>query len=303
MEKIDFSISLTKEQKAVKDEIYQEIINHKYVKSFIQKNHVDNKYIYEHCGKIKDWVAVRDSCNRCVGLEFCSMSIKGHYLNLCIKDGFLINEMVKCHYLLDRDKRLLHLKNYLINDLKEEFLLVDLDELDTTHESAEYIKTMKFVFEFLSNPNKGLYLYGQPGVGKTYLMAGIANDLAKHNRKIAFVNVPKYISELKMLFKDAEAFDRKVKSLKSIDILVLDDIGGESVTAWSRDEILLPLLDERMEKGKITLFTSNYSMKELEERLTITNNTLQEPMAAKRLLDRIKALSCELFVKGSSRRS
>ena len=105
-----------------------------------------------------------------------------------------------------------------------------------------------------------------------------------------------------MLFQDNEAFERKVRGLKQIDILVLDDIGGESVTGWSRDEILLPLLDERMEKGKVTLFTSNYSWKELKARLTVTSNALQEPMAAKRLLDRIEALSCEVFIKGSSRR-
>lgn len=302
MEKIKFEISLSDEQKAYKDKLFKEMMKNKHVIAFMKEYNVDKAYIYDHCGKISDWVKQCEICDRCVGLDFCKMSMKGHFRDLLIDDGLLIEEMHRCQYQKNQDALYAHQEQYKIFDAKSHYLLIDMEEFDPAKETNTYMKAVDKAVDFLENPQKGLYLYGQPGVGKTYLMAGITNRLAKKGRKIAFVNVPKYLSELKMLFKDAEAFDRKVRSLKRIDILVLDDIGGESVTAWSRDEILLPLLDERMEKGKITLFTSNYSMKELEERLTITNNTLQEPMAAKRLLDRIKALSCELFVKGSSRR-
>lgn len=302
MEKIDFTFSLSDEQIKLKEKLFAEIIKNKHVISFMNINNVDEKYIFDHCGKISDWVNQCETCDHCVGLNFCSKSIVGHYLDLYVDDKYLMEQMRKCRYQVKKDSLIAHRKFYKEFDAKEEYLTIDVAQIDPDNETDDYKKAMQKALKFVNSPEKGLFLYGQPGVGKTYLMAAITNELTKKGRFVSFVNVPKYLSELKMLFKDGEAFDRKIRSMKQVDILVLDDIGGESVTAWSRDEILLPLLDERMEKGKITLFTSNYSMSELLDRLTVTNNTMREPMAAKRLLDRIKALSTEVFIKGSSRR-
>lgn len=47
---------------------------------------------------------------------------------------------------------------------------------------------------------------------------------------------------------------RVMNHLRYSDVLVLDDIGAESITQWTRDEILLPILDERMNKGMKSLF-------------------------------------------------
>ena len=87
------------------------------------------------------------------------------------------------------------------------------------------------------------------------------------------------------------------------EIAVFDDIGGESVTPWSRDDVLLPLLDERMNAHRPSLlFTSNYTMGELEARDALGNGKNAEPVAALRLLERVKALSGEKILKGRSRR-
>ena len=105
-----------------------------------------------------------------------------------------------------------------------------------------------------------------------------------------------------MMFQDPAAMEERIRMIQHVDVLVLDDIGGESVTSWSRDDILLPLLDARMENKKRTIFTSNYSLEELKDKLAMAGSKKQEPMAAQRLLERICALSCEIFVKGCSRR-
>ena len=43
--------------------------------------------------------------------------------------------------------------------------------------------------------------------------------------------------------------EARLRSIRNAEVVVFDDIGGESVTAWSRDDILLPLMDARMENG------------------------------------------------------
>lgn len=49
-----------------------------------------------------------------------------------------------------------------------------------------------------------------------------------------------------------------------LDLLLLDDIGAETVTNWSRDEILGTILQYRMENNLSTFITSNLNISELE---------------------------------------
>ena len=74
------------------------------------------------------------------------------------------------------------------------------------------------------------------------------------------------------------------------------------MTAWSRDEILLPIMNERMEKHKLTYFTSNYTLAQLEEHFTTDSRGNSDPIKANRLIERIKALTFEKNVKGCNRR-
>ena len=86
-----------------------------------------------------------------------------------------------------------------------------------------------------------------------------------------------------------------------LNVLVLDDIGAESITQWTRDEILLPVLDERMNKGMKTYFTSNYSMEELEQQYRLVNKP-NNTIASLRILERIRTLSKPVELSGKSRR-
>ena len=116
----------------------------------------------------------------------------------------------------------------------------------------------------------------------------MCNQLAKQGKSICFVNVPKLVGDLKQMFQDNSAMEQYLRRIIRCDVLVLDDIGSESVTAWSRDEIILMILDQRMEQHKLTCFTSNYSMKELYDKYTYANGKYTEKVAADRILERIK---------------
>ena len=257
----------------------------------------------EHSGKFSDWVKVKEKCEHCEGLMFCRQPQKGAYLDLYV-DGFLQNRLTHCAYVIQREEQFAHKKYYRQADMNEEMLSVNIARLDLKKESADYKSVVMSITQNLMDEtnDKGVYLWGKPGVGKTYLAAGMTNFYTRRNVPCAFVHVPKLISDLKLMFQDPEGMERKLNMLKRIDVLVLDDIGGESITSWSRDDILLTILEARMQAKKKTIFTSNYSMKDLKERLRVTTNKSSEPIAAERLMERIKALSDEIFVKGETRR-
>lgn len=303
MEKMTFAYTLSEEQKEKKRANVELLLKHEFVKAWRKVYGVDESFIYDHSGKFMDWIEIKEKCTNCHGLDVCRQYNQGEVLELTY-DGILTNRIVFCPYKIKQMQDKLHRKQYQEMDILEEYLLVDIVNLDMSKEHKEYKVAYAKVVKLIKNktPEKGLYLWGKPGAGKTYLAAGICNYYAKQKKRIAFVNVPKLISDLKMMFQDASSMEQRLRRIKYADVVVLDDIGGESVTSWSRDDILLPLLDARMEKKRLTLFTSNYTLEELEERLSMTANKRSEPVAAMRLLERIQALSCEIYIKGETRR-
>lgn len=304
MDKMDIQFPLSEEQKRYKEHLYESLIKEKHVIEWLQKYNLSQTFVYEHTGKFSDWLSDVKKCDACRGLAYCAQQIKGQYMDLYM-DQFLALGIHRCDYYKQEESKLSHGAYYLETKLSKEQLLIDLSKLDCSKESDAYAKTVLRIMDLIENehPQKGLYLWGKPGVGKSFLMIGITNVYTKRRIRCAFVNVPTWISELKRMFHDHDAMEKVLRTLRNVDVLALDDIGGESISVWSRDDVLLPLLDYRMEHKKLTFFTSNYAMKELKERYRVTANNQSEPMAAERLLERIKTLADAEFVKGESRRN
>lgn len=148
---------------------------------------------------------------------------------------------------------------------------------------------------------KGLYLYGKFGVGKSYLLGAIANELAKKQIGSMIVYVPELLREMKSSIADS-TLNEKIEVLKKEPILMLDDIGAEAVSSWTRDEVLGPILQFRMLEKLPTFFTSNFDFQGLEHHLTYSQRGEEEKMKARRIMERIRSLSEPVLVDGPNRR-
>ena len=89
--------------------------------------------------------------------------------------------------------------------------------------------------------------------------------------------------------------------LKKCDLLLIDDIGAESVTSWSRDEILSTILQYRMDEKLPTFFTSNLTIDELEAHLSETKESIDK-VKARRIIERIKQLTDDIEIISVNRR-
>lgn len=303
MEKVSFAFALSEEQQRKKKETVKQLMENPHVQAWLKSHQLDEAFLWEHSGRFLDWCKVKEKCEGCAGLDFCRQPQPGMIMDLYL-DGMLSNQLRYCDYYRAKQQRFAHRKYYKEMDMLEHYLLVDITALDLRQESLEYKSAIAQVVRILKNGihGKGAYLWGKPGAGKSYLAAGMCNYFAKQKQSVAFVNVPKLMADLKMMFQEPDAMEERLRRIRGAQVLVLDDIGGESVTAWSRDDILLPLLDARMEKQRLTIFTSNYTMEELLARISVTANRVAEPMAAQRVLERVRTLSCEIFIKGETRR-
>lgn len=147
-------------------------------------------------------------------------------------------------------------------------------------------------------PAKGLYLAGDFGVGKTYLLAGLANALAKAHKHVVFLHVPTFIAGLSKHFDDNSLQD-EIMHIAQSDVVIFDDIGAETLSPWSRDDVLGVILQHRMDNNLPTFFSSNMSMKELTDHFAQTKNAVED-VKAKRLMQRVKFLSQEVVVGGKN---
>lgn len=302
MKKLAFHYELSEEQKKQKDFLVTTLLKDPYIIKFMETFNVDEHFIYDHSGKLDDYCSILNKCQNCKGIKFCPQPVKGYFLNFTV-DDILVQTLKPCAFTLVEQEMYSHMKYYTYFDLSKSYGTIDLNEIKLLDESIDYANAFKKAVMVLKGESeKGLYLCGKPGVGKTYLACGISNGFAKNKTKVGFLNLPNWIAELKRNMQDNASFDRMIKITQNALVLVVDDIGGESVTAWSRDDILLPLLEARMKEGKLTIFTSNYRLNELKERYALNYQKGSEPIAAERIIERIRTLSEEIFVKGDSRR-
>lgn len=148
----------------------------------------------------------------------------------------------------------------------------------------------------------GLYLTGSFGVGKTYLLGAIANELAKKNCATTMVHFPSFAVEMRNSIHDNNTGE-KIAAIKKAPVLMLDDIGADAMSTWVRDDILGVILEYRMQEELPTFFSSNFSMDQLEkEHLAVNTQGVAEPVKAARIMERIRFLSREVPMIGNNLR-
>ena len=237
-------------------------------------------------------------------LDYCTQGMKGKVLKLNIDDfGYLNDCYVSCRFKKSMEQQMAHQSKFRLSHMSEADYLIDLndDSFQKAIQDSDYAQVYNGVVGSIAL-NKGVYLYGNPGVGKSYLLKGVSNYYAKNGKSVSFVQVPLLIQELKQFMTDNEYRQNLLGHLRFSDVLILDDIGAESITQWTRDEILLPVLDQRMNNNLKTYFTSNYSLEELEQQYRACSK-MNGNVASLRILERIRTLSNPISLMGKSRRS
>lgn len=268
--------------------------------SLINKLGLSEDVAKKYTSKLQITVNNLKNCRKCKALEECRNEVNGCVLYPTLENNILRFDYFACKYQKAYLEEQKHKPiNYCEPDIIANARMKDIDKTD-----KKRAHVIKWVADFYNKYKtdkhiKGIYLHGSFGSGKSYILAALCNELAKNGAKVVMGYYPELLLDLKSSFNDD--FDQKMHQIRTCDVLLLDDIGAETVTNWSRDEILGTILQYRMDAKLPTFFTSNLNIEELKSNLSNTKDHI-DYVKSQRIIERILQLTDDFELVSKDRR-
>jgi DNA replication protein DnaC len=122
--------------------------------------------------------------------------------------------------------------------------------------------------QFAAEPMDWLVFTGAYGCGKTHLAASIANSRNDEGHPVLFVVVPDLLDHLRAAFNPQSpvSYDKRFDEVRTAPLLVLDDLGTESATAWAREK-LYQIINHRYAARLPTVITTAWAIEELDPKV------------------------------------
>ena len=125
--------------------------------------------------------------------------------------------------------------------------------------------SQNFCENILNKNEKNLLFVGDTGLGKTFLSNCIAGKAIKNGYTAIYQTAPilmDMITEYKTSFDKDAVTKEKYSQIFDVDLLVIDDLGTETMTDFKFTE-LLNIINTRIIKGKKMVISTNLSLQKL----------------------------------------
>jgi len=110
---------------------------------------------------------------------------------------------------------------------------------------------------------RGLFLLGPPGVGKTHLAVAVLRDVVRRKgARALFYDTRELLRVIRQTYDPVARTSESdvLRPVMDVDLLVLDDLGAEKTSEWVEETLNL-IVNHRYSERRTTIFTSNYEDK------------------------------------------
>ena len=275
---------------------FDEALKNDNFSEFVSKLNLPREKLMKYTTSLEECSMNYYACSNCKGLIHCPFKLSGYSYLPRVIDSRLEFDYQPCRYKVRELKKNSYQSNVFIFDLPFDIKNASMDSI-YSNDSNRY-DAILWINKFLGNYRKGkigkgLYLSGNFGSGKTYLISALFNELAHDGVASAIIFWPLFLRDLKASF--SSDYGSKFDFVKRVPLLLIDDIGAEATTSWGRDEIFCPLIQYRMQEHLPTFFTSNLDLKALEEHFSISKGNVDK-IKARRIIERINQLTDQVVM-------
>lgn len=168
------------------------------------------------------------------------------------------------------------IQNFPLLGIPKSFYSKDINDFETFG-SQDLMHVKAFIEKYLSDMtfdfvhNKGIYLYGSNGVGKSVIACLIVKEAYRHRFTTHRVTFADYITAYTRVWGAKSAEDKDslndefYNRYKSVEFLVIEEVGKE-IDSKVAAPILEDCLRYREEQGLPTIVCTNLDLKEVTER-------------------------------------
>ena len=192
----------------------------------------------------------------------------------CKDTGYIGNE--KCHCFKKAIIDLLYTQSNLQEILsRENFHTCTLDYYSSNHidpltgrSSLEAMKTaLKTCHEFIdtfSSDFRNILLYGDTGVGKTFLSHCVAKELIEKSYSVIYFTASQLFDIFAKTVFDKDTDSETVcEHIYDCDFLIIDDLGTEFSNSFTASQLFI-CLNERILREKSTMISTNLSLDDVK---------------------------------------
>ncbi len=204
-----------------------------------------------------DYLEMHYDCPKCkdtgrVGTQKCSCFKKAAVELLYIQSN--IRDILKTenfeHFNLD----------YYPTDVYDDSLQMNARQAA----QAAIEKAMDFIRNFETD-NDNLFLYGDPGIGKTFLSHCIARELIDASCFVLYFSAYDLFEMLaQQKFYHEEDEQLSAADIFSCDLLIIDDLGTELTNQFVISQLFL-CINERLARKKSTIISTNLTLEEFSQ--------------------------------------
>lgn len=146
---------------------------------------------------------------------------------------------------------------------------------------------------FQPRQRRGLYLMGPVGVGKSHLASAVVHQV-RPSAAAVYVKVPAMVERMRASLDAPEKgrIEAIQTALRTVPLLVLDDLGTERPTEFGVEQLFL-LLDARYELCRPVIVTTNWTLADLQS----------DDMLGQRMVSRLMDLCDIVVVDGTDYRA
>lgn len=129
-------------------------------------------------------------------------------------------------------------------------------------------KTHSFMECFAAQKSQNLMIYGNAGVGKTFLSHCIGAELLSRQTQVVYLTAYQLFEQLADYTFRRDEYDGLAPALIfDADLLIIDDLGTEVGNTFTNSQLFL-VINERQLRHKSTIISTNLSLKEITSTYT-----------------------------------